>query len=71
MAYKNGPILVILLHRIKSLAVTISYSIWSSDTHLKWCVSDTDTRMTSVGYVSVKCSIQKVFVKCLTIVVQF
>jgi len=30
-----------------------------------------DTRMTSVGYVSVKCPIQKVFVRFLTIIVHF
>jgi len=34
-------------------------------------VSDTDTRMTLVGHVSVKCLIQKVFVGFLTILVQF
>ena len=34
-------------------------------------VSDTDTRMTLVGHVSVKCLIKKIFVEFLTILIQF
>ena len=34
-------------------------------------VSDTDTRMTPVEHVSVKCLIQKVFVRFLIILVRF
>jgi len=53
-----------------------NFELWNSDTFLKYwrcwiLVLDTNTRMTFVWYVFMKCQIQKVFVGFLKILIRF